>query len=175
MITTDFLTKNKAVLINSGIIVLALFVSFYLYGMQGQQIVSLEESKNEEIKKSEVMESLNRVEKRIDRYKSAFTRKDLGMVIAEMTEIAKDSKVKVISVKPGLEQTYPDYIKSSFLIVVRVPDYHALGKFISMIENYKELFLVEDVNISTFNKNKVDSGEEEGLDISLKISTITCL
>ncbi len=175
MITTDFLTKNKAKLINAGIILLALFVAFYLYNMQGQQITSLEESKNEEIKKSEVIDSLNRVEKRISRYKGALTRKDLGLVMSEMTEIAKDAKVKVISVKPGLEQSYPDYIKSSFLMVVRVPDYHALGQFVSKVENYKDLFLVEDINISTLNESKSEAGSSEGLDINLKISTITCL
>jgi len=175
MITMDFFSKNKNKIINAGVILLAIFIALYLYGMQNQQLDSLVENKNEEIKKSEVIESLNRVEKRIDSYKQTFNRKDLGSVIGAMTDIAKDTRVKVISVKPGAEQQYAEYIRTSFLIVVRVADYHALGLFISKVENYKDLFLVEDVNITTVSNNQADKKAEKDLDISLKISTITCL
>jgi len=143
--------------------------------MQNQQIASLDESKSEEIKKSEIIEDLNRVEKRINSYKQTFTKKDLGSVIGAMTDIAKDTKVKVISVKPGLDQQYPEYVKTSFLIVVRVADYHALGQFISKVENYKDLFLVEDVNITAAENLQNDKKAGKDLDISLKISSITCL
>lgn len=175
MITTDFLSKNKNKLINAGIVVAAVFVSLYLYAMQSQQIITLEESKNQEVQKSEVIDSLNLAEKRIGAYKNTFTRKDLSLVIGDMTEIAKDTKVKVISVKPGIEQSYSDYIKSSFLIVVNVPDYHALGQFISKLENHKDMFFVEDVNISTFSDSREEGTSKSGLDINLKISSITCL
>ncbi len=174
MIATDFFSKNKNKVINAGVIILAVFIALYLYSMQNQQLVSLEESKEEERRKSEVIESLNRVEKRINTYKQTFTRKDLGSVIDAMTDIAKDTRAKVISVKPGAEQQQADYIKTSFLIVVRVPDYHALGSFISKVENYKDLFLVEDVNITTIT-NQSDQKSGRDLDINLKISTVTCL
>jgi hypothetical protein len=175
MIATDFFSKNKNKLINAGVIILAVFIALYLYNMQNQQLASLEESKEEERRKSEVIESLNRVEKRINSYKQTFTRKDLGSVIDAMTDIAKDTRAKVISVKPGAEQKQSDYIKTSFLIVVRVPDYHALGSFISKVENYKDLFLVEDVNITTITGSQPDKKSGRDLDISLKISTVTCL
>ena len=175
MITIDFLSKNKSKIINVGVIVAALFIALYLYSMQNQQIASLDESKSEEIKKSEIIEDLNRVEKRINSYKQTFTKKDLGSVIGAMTDIAKDTKVKVISVKPGLDQQYPEYVKTSFLIVVRVADYHALGQFISKVENYKDLFLVEDVNITAAENLQNDKKAGKDLDISLKISSITCL
>jgi len=175
MITIDFLSKNKSKIINAGVIVAALFIALYLYSMQNQQIASLDESKSEEMKKSAIIEDLNRVEKRINSYKQTFTKKDLGSVIGAMTDIAKDTKVKVISVKPGLEQQYPEYVKTSFLIVVRVADYHALGQFISKVENYKDLFLVEDVNITAGENLQNDKKAGKDLDISLKISSITCL
>jgi len=175
MIATDFLSKNKIKIINAGVILAALIVALYLYSMQNQQIASLEESKVEEAKKSEIIESLNRVEKRINSYKQTFTKKDLGSVVGALTDIAKDTRVKIISVKPGLEQQYPEYIKTSFLIVVRVADYHALGQFISKVENYKDLFLVEDVNITISDSSQNDKKAGKDLDINLKISTITCL
>jgi len=175
MISIDFFSKNKNKIINAGVILLAIFVALYLYSMQSQQLSSLEESKNEEIKKSEVTESLIRVEKRINSYKQTFNRKDLGSVIGAMTDISKETRVKVISVKPGVEQQYAEYIKTSFLIVVRVADYHALGQFIGKVENYKDLFLVEEVNIAKVGSSQNDKKTERDLDISLKISTITCL
>ena len=175
MIAIDFFSKNKNKIINAGVILLAIFVALYLYNMQSQQFASLEESKNEELKKSEVIESLIRVEKRIDSYKQTFNSKDLGSVIGAMTDISKDTGVKVISVKPGVQQQYAEYIKTSFLIVVRVANYHALGQFISKIENYKDLFLVEEVNIATVASSQNDKKTESDLGINLKISTITCL
>lgn len=174
MIATDLFSKNKDKIINVGVILVALVAALYLFNMQNQQMVSLEESKNEEMKKSEVIESLGRVEKRIETYKKVFTGKDLGSVIDAMTDIAKDTKVNVISVKPGIEQRQPDYVKSSFLIVIRAADYHALGNFISKLENYKDLFLVEELNITSLSGQQ-DKKSDQGLDISLKISTVTCL
>lgn len=175
MIATDFLSKNKNKIINVGVIFLAIFVAAYLYNTQSQQLVSLQESKNEEVKKNEVLKSLSRVESRINNYKQTFNRKDLGSVIDAMTNITKDTRVKVVSVKPGAEQQYADYTKTSFLVVVRVADYHALGQFISKVENYKDLFLVEEVNITTVSVSQPGSKAERDLDIGLKISTITCL
>ncbi|MFA6129905.1 MAG: type 4a pilus biogenesis protein PilO [Candidatus Omnitrophota bacterium] len=175
MITMDFFSKNKNKVINAGVILLALIVALFLFNMQNQQLTTLEENKNEEIKKSEVIDNLIRVEKRINTYKQAFNRKDLGSVIDAMTDISKGTKVKIVSVKPGTEQKYPEYIKTSFLIVVRVESYHALGQFISKVENYKDLFIVEDVSISTPTSTQLNRSEEAGLDISLKISTIICI
>ncbi len=175
MIATDFFSKNKVKIVNAGVILLAIFGALYLFSMQNQQIATLEESKSEEMRKSEVIESLTRVEKRINSYKQTFNRKDLGSVIGAMTDISKDTRVKIISVKPGNEQQFPEYIKTSFLIVVRVADYHALGQFISKVENYKDLFIVEDINITASGNTKSDKKTERDLDISLKISTITCI
>ncbi|MFA5093456.1 MAG: type 4a pilus biogenesis protein PilO [Candidatus Omnitrophota bacterium] len=175
MITMDFFSKNKNKIINAGVILLAIFVAIYLFNMQNQQLVILENNKNEEIKKSEVIENLIRAEKRIGVYKQAFNKKDLGSVIDAMTDISKETMVKIVSVKPGAEQSYPDYIKTSFLIMVRADDYHALGEFISKVENYKDLFIVEDINISALGNVQAEKKEETVLDISLKISTITCI
>ncbi|MDD5116476.1 MAG: type 4a pilus biogenesis protein PilO [Candidatus Omnitrophica bacterium] len=174
MISMDFFSEYKDKIINAAVMLLAVFVAFYLYGLQNQQLSSLEESKNEEARKSEIIESLNRVEKRINSYKKTFTGKDLGSVIDAMTEIAKDTGVKVISVKPGSEHRESDYTRSSFLIVVRAADYHALGNFISRLENYKDLFLIEDLNISAVTDSMSGRKLDSDLDVSLKISAITC-
>ena len=175
MIAIDFFSKNKDKIINAGVMLLAIFAALYLYSMQNQQLAALKENKSEEMRKSDVIASLDRVEKRINSYKKTFTGKDLGSVIDAMTDISKDTRTKVVSVKPGTEQRQSDYIKTSFLIVVRAADYHALGNFISKLENYKDLFLVEDINITTVTSGQSEKRVDTDLDISLKISTITCI
>jgi hypothetical protein len=175
MISTDFFSKHKDKIINGAVMLGAILAAFYLYGIQNQQLFSIEESKNEEIRKSEIIESLNRVEKRINGYKKTFTGKDLGSVIDAMTEIAKDTRVRIVSVKPGIDQREAEYIKSSFLITVKAADYHALGNFMSRLENYKDLFLVEDMEISVFTDSHSGKKLDSDLDVSLKISAITCL
>ena len=53
--------------------------------------------------------------------------------------IAKDSSVKILSVKPNIETTVDSYSSPSFLITLSAASYHILGDFISKIENHKEL------------------------------------
>ncbi|MDD5097424.1 MAG: type 4a pilus biogenesis protein PilO [Candidatus Omnitrophica bacterium] len=154
---------------------MAIFVTLYIYGGQNQQLALLEERKNEEIKKSEIIKDLIKVEEKINTYKETFSRKDLSSVIDAMTNIARDTGVKIISVKPGPEQQYTEYIKSTFLIVVRVANYHALGQFISKIENYKDLFLVEDISMTKISGKQAGKKVEQDIDTNLKISTITSL
>jgi hypothetical protein len=111
MIPSGFFIKHKNKIVNIGVILLMIFVALYIYNLQSQQLVSLRENKDEEIKKSAVIESLIRMEQRINSYKQFFSKKDLGSVIGAMTDISKDTRVKVVSVKPGVQQQYKEYIK----------------------------------------------------------------
>ncbi len=61
--------------------------------------------------------------------------------------IAKDSNVLLVSIKPGTEENQPLYIKYPFVLVIGVDSYHAIGKFISRIENQSDIYLVEAISI----------------------------
>jgi len=175
MTAIDFVNNNKNKVLTFGFILLVIFAALKLYSSQNQQLASLEENKNEEIKKSASIESLIQVERKINNYKQAFGKKDLSSVVGAMTDLAKDTRVEVISIKPGNEQRFVDYVKSSFLIEIRAQDYHALGQFISNVENYKDLFFVEEVDIVSSANMQTGIKTEKDLDIHLKISTIIFL
>ena len=108
-------------------------------------------------------------------YKKVFVKKDLGSVMDTMSSIAKASSIKIISIKPISEEARTDYIKSSFLITAQAPNYHSLGDFISQVENYKDIYLVDEVIITSSGSDYVAGSSNTGLNVSLKISTISYL
>lgn len=173
MVAVDLFTKHKNKFLNIGIIILAMFAASYIYSKQDQELVSLSQKKGQEIKRNSILESISQVEKRADAYKQFFTTKELGEVVDDMTNIARDTQVQLLSVRPGAKEKYPEYIKTSFLISVKAADYHALGIFVSKIENYKDLYLVEGVNINSSDFNASGGNEERQLDVSLRISTVS--
>jgi hypothetical protein len=92
-----------------------------------------------------------------------------------MSAIAKKCAVKVISIKPSGEDAHADYIKSSFSIAIKAADYHALGNFVSQIESYQDVFLVDEVKISSAGSTRAAESAEKYLQINLIISTISYL
>lgn len=161
--------KNKNLILNSGIIVLALFIALQIYRADNQQIGSLIQQKEDALKKNEVIQSIGALEEKIDNFKQVFPKKDLSSIMGQLSNIAKNNLVKIVSIKPVNEEAYPDYIQSSFLINIYAPSYHALGNFISQIENNKDIFMVGEMGITPASIDKIDNG----LNVNLKISAIS--
>ena len=115
------------------------------------------------------------LEKKTEAYKKVFVKKDLASVMDIISGIAKDVSVKLISVKPSAEEIQDNYINSSFLISLNAPSYHALGNFISKIENHKNVYLVSEISISTISLNSKVVENKSDLIVSLKINTISYL
>lgn len=167
--------KNKNNILNLGIVILALFIAFKIYKGIEEQMDSLTRQKDNELKKNEAVEKIAGLEKKIDGYKKVFVKKDPGVVIDTISVIAKKCAVKVVSIKPAGEEARADYIKSSFSITIRAPDYHALGNFVSQIESYQDVFLVDEIKISSAIAARAAEGAGKELEINLKISTISYL
>ncbi len=175
MIKVELVLKNKNKILNFGIILLLLFIALQIYKYGNQQMNYLIRQKENELKKNKVIESIVSLEKDIEGYKKVFVKKDLGSVMDTISTIAKDSSVKIISIKPISEQAYADYIKSSFLITAQIPNYHSLGNFISQVENYKDIYLVDEVIITSSGSSYAAGSSNTGLSVSLTISTISYL
>ena len=175
MIKVETLLKNKNKILNFGIIFLLLFIALQIYKYGNQQMNSLAEQKENELKKNKVIENIVVLEKQIGAYSKVFVKKDLGSVMDTMSSIAKANTIKIISIRPISEQAYADYIKSSFLITAQAPNYHSLGDFISQVENYKDIYLVDEVIIASSGSGYVAGSGNTGLNVSLKISTISYL
>lgn len=189
MIDFRLIERNKNKIVNVGIIILALFIALKLYIASSNQISSLDEQKSNELEENKVAEEIATLEKKVEAYQKVFARKDLASIMDIITGIAKDAAVKIVSVKPLAEEVSDGYSNSPFLITLNAPRYHALGDFISKIENHKDILLVSEIKINSIIANanpmeanlksraaKIDStAADDALSVSLKINTVAYL
>lgn len=165
----DQIIKNKNKILNFGLILLFLFIALQVYRFGNKQESLLIEQKENELKKNKVIENLDSLQKQVEGYKKVLVRQDLGTVMDRISNIAKASSTEVISIKPIKEEPYGDYTISSFIITARAASYHSLAEFISKIENYKNVYLVESLDITA--SGGASSNQE--LSATLKIGTIS--
>ena len=175
MISHDLIERNKNKVINFGVIILALVIALQLYRFTNDQISSLIQQQNNEREKNKVVEDIAIFEKKAEAYKQVFVKKDLASIMNIISGIAKDTSVKILSVKPYAEEFFGNYSSSSFLITLNAPSYHALGDFISKIENHKDIYLVSVISINSTVSNSDAAGANVNLGVSLKINTIAYL
>ena len=160
-----FADKNKNKILNLAVIMVAFIISGNIHKQQTKQIESLKSNNNMETKKNTAIENIGKLEKSINVYKNLLVKKDASSVINTISNIAKESGVKIISVRPVSEKRYPDYIKSPFSLMLSAADYHTLGRFISKIESYRDVYVVEAIEIR-FQEQKKE------LTVNLTISSI---
>ncbi len=171
----ELFEKHKNKVLNFGVIILALFTAFQIYKSADKQLNSLIQQKDEELKKNKAAEEIAGLERKIGGYKKIFVKEDVGSVIDTISNIAKNCLIKIVSIKPGNEEAYPDYVKSAFLITVNTPNYHSLGNFISQIESYKDIYMVDEVSIASAEIKQPFESTNTNLNVNLKISTISYL
>ncbi|MFH0917613.1 MAG: type 4a pilus biogenesis protein PilO [Candidatus Omnitrophota bacterium] len=189
MINYSLIERNKSKIVNVVIIILALILAWHFYNSSSNQVNSLIQQQNSELEKNKVVEEIASLENKAEVYKKVFVRKDLASVMDIISSIAKNASVKIISVKPNTEEAMENYFNSSFLITLNAPSYHALGDFISKIENNQDICLVSEVKInsSTANANTEPTNlrstatevnpaaADVDLNVTLKINTIAYL
>lgn len=165
MDVTGLINKHKNLILNILIIILSLFIANIVYKKQTQMIEVLKENNALEIKKNEISESISKSEQKISTYKNLLASKDVGLIVNSIGSIAKELGVKIVSMRPIMENRYSDYIKLPFNLIINVSGYHRLGKFISRIENNEDVYVIDTVQIQR------DSQTEE-LNVNLVISSI---
>lgn len=175
MVNYALIERNKNKIINFAVIILALFIALQFFRSANGQRNSLIQQQNKEIEKNKVTEDISILEKKAEVYKKVFVKKDLASIMDIIYGIAKDTSVRIASVKPFTAEAMDNYFNSSFLITLNAPSYHALGDFISKIENHKDIYLVNDISISSTATNQGAAGVDVDLAVSLKINTISYL
>jgi len=149
-----------------------LFFVVNLYGGQNRKIELLRANRDTEIKKNEVLVSIANFEKKMNSYKKLFNKRDISAVINTISNMAKDSNVKIISMKPRQEENFPAYLKYPFDIVIGVDSYHVIAKFISKIENHPDVFFIDRFEIKTLEKVRESEQQVHKLFVGLTISTV---
>ncbi len=155
--------KNKV--FNLAVVLLAIIVALGIYSKQARDIELLKNTKEVESKKNVVLDNIGKLEKRVDAYRELLKNKDTESIIGSISDMAKESGVKIISIKPETRQKYQDYVKLPFSLVVNSFEYHSLGDFISRIESYPDVYIIEDVRINSLSN-------KDGLTVNLKLSGI---
>lgn len=141
-----FIKASKKV-VNIAIIVVTLIVSLVILGVQSRNTQALRAKSATEIKRNDLLKDIARYEKTIKLYKSIFSKKDASAVMNTINNIARDSKVRVISIKPGNEEKQPLYVRVVFTLTIGVDSYHAVGKFVHKLETQPEAYFIESISI----------------------------
>jgi len=160
--------KYKDKIISAVIIIVALVTAANIYKGGQANIKSLEVKISEEEKKNSEIEKIIRMEKKIASFKELLPRKEASLVMADISNIAKQAKVRVLTVRPDREELGADYIKDIFEVVVNAASYDDLGNFINTLETSANVYAVDGIDISVQSK-----GEKEELAVSLRISSVS--
>lgn len=148
MEASQLINKIKDNAFNVAIILLAFLISYNIYKKQNQEFSILFETKAGEFKKNEILGRIMGLEKKIEVYKNFLRDKDENLLMRSINEIARAADVRIVSIRPSFQQVVSEYIlEYPFELTVETEDYHALGRFISKVENYADFYLVEQLNI----------------------------
>lgn len=160
------LGKYKNQIVSIGIILLAFLIAKNIHSKQNMQIQSLRQQMDSESQKSGVLEDIAQLEKKFQPYKDLLNVKDTATVINTMSNLARQNNLKIISIRPDQEKIMKDYVAFPFNLSISSPSYHSLGKFISDLENCKEVYAIDALAITTHNY-------AEGLTANLKVSLVS--
>ena len=145
---------NKKYAFNIAVIILSFIIASKIYKHQETEINLLQQKKGEAEKRNQLLGNISQFEKRTLAYRALFAKTDTGMTIDTFSKIAKDTGVKIMGVRPMPEQKLAGYAKTPFDLVLSAPSFHALGKFISKIESYKEVYMVDILDIRSYPQIK---------------------
>jgi len=145
---------NKEKILGSAILIFGLLIATGIYTSQTKSLHLLNIRKETEIKKIEVLNAIQESEKKIESYKKLLTEKDPVLITNKINNMARESNLRIISVQPGAQEEEPLYIKYPFILTMQSDSYHAIGKFISKIENYSDLYFVETISIRSQEKSQ---------------------
>jgi Tfp pilus assembly protein PilO len=165
MEASEFITKHIKKIIGGVIIIFSIIISSNIYKNQLKVIGSIKNQQDIEREKNATLNNISSLENKLVAYKRVFPRRDANSVMNAISNIAKESFIKILSIRPGQEKSSPYYAKFPFEIVVNAPDYHALGRFISRIENYEDFYTVEIMDIRT-------DTQANQLTVNLRVSSI---
>lgn len=164
--------KNK--IINIAIVILAVIIAGNIYKNHVAAIKVLNSQKQEETEKNEIITSVINFQKEFNGYKKFVNNKDVSLVINSINAIAKETRVKIISIKPeqikieGMYETYP------FQVAISARKYEDVGNFISSLESAPEVFSIDSMGFKP-QKEEIEEGSKKRifnvLNIDLRINT----
>lgn len=161
------INKYKNVLSNVALILIALFVGFKVHNGEEAKYAVLSKVKEDELRKNDALKAISDTQMNVKAYQSAINKKDMSNIVGSIGKIARDSSVRITSIRPDNEVDLRLYTKFNYELSCATSGFHNIGKFLEALENAPELFSIENMSISP---KQVDERKVVGFD--LKISTI---
>lgn len=160
--------RNK--IVNSLIIIAAVFFAFKIYIAQMKPIASLNQAKDMEIKKNELLKGIGEIEQRLNLYYDFVNKKNVAKLIDIIGDIAEKTLVKITSLRPAAEEEQSLYVKYPFDLKLECDSYHKIADFISKIESHPDVFLIESAAIiPELSQNEL---QPDRVMVVLRITTI---
>jgi Tfp pilus assembly protein PilO len=114
------------------------------------------------------------IEQKLAAYRKVYTKKEVSIIINDITQTARDSGVRLVSIRPGAEQKHSGYSELSIDVNVGASDYHSLAKFINMLENSNFLYIVKSFYVRPqVLAAEIAKGKQDRLLVQTTISTTT--
>lgn len=170
MVLIDLVNKNKNKIFGLGIIILSLFIAFNIYKAQLAKVDSLKSMIIEESKKNNILSGIGQLAEEVDYYRKLLVKTELSLLMSDISNLAWESGVKIISIKPSGESTLPEYTKYNFELLVTSPNYDNLAGFINKVEVDKNVYIVDALSINSASYNK-----DRELKAGLRISAVAIL
>ncbi|MCM8801484.1 MAG: type 4a pilus biogenesis protein PilO [Candidatus Omnitrophica bacterium] len=164
---------NKNTLVHVGIIILVLIIASNIYKRQKDILRDLKKKENSELEKNKVISNINQLEKLLTSYRPLFV-KDNSLLITTISNIARETDVKIISFQPRNEIKLPTYIKYPVDLTLEARNYHFLGRFLSKLESYAQVFVVESLRVAS-PISALAKGKESNLEVSLSLYAVSLL
>ncbi len=160
------------------IIIFAIFliVAYNIYKAHTKTMVSLNQKKEYkqvypelEENKDSILKEISALDARHAKLKNFINTKDVELIINKLGSIAKQSSVKIISIKPEEQFNATAYSTYPFRLSISSTDYHNVGKFVRNLENSPDVYFVDDLTLRSVS---TPDGRDTKLEVDLIISTI---
>ena len=162
--------KHKNKIFNLVVVIIAIIIAFNIYKKQLEKIDSLKANIVEEEKKNRILDSIERSGARIDSYRRLLAKKETGSSMNDINNIARDSGIRIISIKPAGEDSFSDYIKYNYDLTISALDYDSLAQFVNALEVYRSVYIIDvlEVRAPSYSKDKE-------LTANLRVSSVAML
>lgn len=162
--------KNKNKVFNIALIIISLIIASNIYKKQIANIDSLKANITEEEKKNLTLDNIGKLNSKIYSYRKLLPKKETGSSINDINNMARNAGIKIMSIKPSGEESFPDYTKYIYELTISSPDYDSLAKFINTLEVSQTVYMIDILDIRSFSYNR-----EKELNANLRVSAVAML
>ncbi|HOW42674.1 MAG TPA: hypothetical protein P5110_07795 [Candidatus Omnitrophota bacterium] len=167
----SWIQKNIINLVVLGVLIV---VAVIVYQKKQEEIAALRVDIETAQKTNQILAELGGLEKKAKELRKVINVKDPQKIVDKLNGIAKQAGVTITSLKPKTESKAPQdpnkpFIRYAFDVVVSAENYHANGKFISLLEQSPDMYTVDRMGFRPIYK---DEGNKFRLEITMEISTI---